>query len=359
MNVDSVGVLARHRGRLVLLLGALLALAAISAIVKHWWRLGEPGVRFAMTEYDFGKIPSGRAFTYEFPFRNRSGKPVTIERVHSSCGCIADDSAHQPIPDDGTGSVRVILTTHGIRPPRTLAKRLLVVFEPPEVKPVVLILRANVRPEVRCEPDTVLLKESSPGKEVSADLIVHREMLPPDEFASVLVEAPLSYYRLKDLDRTRDEYRVQVELMSERAPRTPSPLKVRYRKKGKQTHVVVPVVFQRQQHVELVPPAYVKVVSGSSSPTEFAETTKAKFVVTSPGRRQLRVLDIVPERPEDGRFLRWRIHPGIPSFEIWLSQCPPGRDSVYSTGLFVVLGDLGGSRERLRLDVRIVVTATE
>jgi len=44
-------------------------------------------VQFKEVKHDFGKIKQSSPVTYDFTFKNVSGKPVVIESATASCGC--------------------------------------------------------------------------------------------------------------------------------------------------------------------------------------------------------------------------------------------------------------------------------
>jgi len=77
----------------------LVALALIS--VGVYFSLSKPAssqgrLEADRADYDFGTIPmNGGNVTYEFALENKSGEPVTIEEVSTSCMCTTAFVSHQ------------------------------------------------------------------------------------------------------------------------------------------------------------------------------------------------------------------------------------------------------------------------
>ena len=59
------------------------------------------------TEYDFGKIPQGKAVNHVFLFTNTGSVPVSLENVQASCGCTTPEWSKDPVPAGATAKITV------------------------------------------------------------------------------------------------------------------------------------------------------------------------------------------------------------------------------------------------------------
>lgn len=64
-------------------------------------------LKFASSEFDFGKIPQGKPVTHIFTFTNTSATPVALENVHASCGCTTPVWSKDTIPPGGSSQITV------------------------------------------------------------------------------------------------------------------------------------------------------------------------------------------------------------------------------------------------------------
>ena len=70
--------------------------------------LQQSALFFNITEAQFPKIPEEHEpVTVEYGYVNRSDKPLTINKVTASCGCIAANYDKLPIPAGGKGTIKV------------------------------------------------------------------------------------------------------------------------------------------------------------------------------------------------------------------------------------------------------------
>ena len=72
-------------------------------------------VVFHKLVHDFGAIvKNDGAQTYSFEFTNKSARPVTIQKVTSSCGCTTSGWTKEPVAPGAKGYVNVTYTPSGI-----------------------------------------------------------------------------------------------------------------------------------------------------------------------------------------------------------------------------------------------------
>lgn len=80
--------------------------------------LQQSALFFNITEAQFPKIPEEHEpVTVEYGYVNRSDKPLTINKVTASCGCIAVNYDKLPIPAGGKGTIKVSFKPKGYSGP--------------------------------------------------------------------------------------------------------------------------------------------------------------------------------------------------------------------------------------------------
>ena len=62
--------------------------------------------KWAVTAYDFGKIPMNKPVTHVFKFTNTGSEPLVIASVQASCGCTVAEYSKEPIGPGGEGFVK-------------------------------------------------------------------------------------------------------------------------------------------------------------------------------------------------------------------------------------------------------------
>lgn len=64
-------------------------------------------IHFTSTYYSFGTIPKNQVRKVAFPFHNTGSKPVIIQNVDVSCGCISAKYTKRPIKPGKKGYIIV------------------------------------------------------------------------------------------------------------------------------------------------------------------------------------------------------------------------------------------------------------
>lgn len=68
----------------------------------------EAEIRFDTIAHDFGDIPMGEKREYEFVFHNIGNKPLVIQEVNTTCGCIREHHTVRPVMPGRSGSITAI-----------------------------------------------------------------------------------------------------------------------------------------------------------------------------------------------------------------------------------------------------------
>ena len=103
--------------------------------------------------YDFGRRPDTETVAHDFVIRNDGSMPVTVWRVHSSCGCMAAVPKPRVIPPGGTGVVHATLALAGRRGPQR--KSLTIEAKEPGMAAPRLWLMGDVASEIALDPPYV------------------------------------------------------------------------------------------------------------------------------------------------------------------------------------------------------------
>ena len=68
----------------------------------------EAEIRFDTIAHDFGDIPMGEKREYEFVFHNIGNKPLVIQDVNTTCGCIKEFHTVRPVMPGRSGKITAI-----------------------------------------------------------------------------------------------------------------------------------------------------------------------------------------------------------------------------------------------------------
>ena len=70
-------------------------------------------VKFAETEYDFGKVKDGEKVTHVYKFTNTGKEPLIINSAKGSCGCTVPEWPKDPVAPGATGEIKVEFNSKG------------------------------------------------------------------------------------------------------------------------------------------------------------------------------------------------------------------------------------------------------
>lgn len=68
----------------------------------------EAEIQFDTIAHDFGLIPQGEKREYDFVFHNIGSKPLIIQQVNPTCGCISEHHSVRPVMPGRSGKVTAI-----------------------------------------------------------------------------------------------------------------------------------------------------------------------------------------------------------------------------------------------------------
>ena len=117
-----------------------------------------PYIMLEKTEHDFGKIPYNGDGTFDFKFKNTGKSPLIISNCQASCGCTVPEWPKDPIPRNGTGSIKVKYNTTRVGH----FQKTVTIQSNASNAPVVITIKGDV--EKQPEEKTVPIKEDNiPG----------------------------------------------------------------------------------------------------------------------------------------------------------------------------------------------------
>lgn len=70
-------------------------------------------IKFAETEYDFGKVKDGEKVTHVYKFTNTGKEPLIINSAKGSCGCTVPEWPKDPVAPGGSGEIKVEFNSKG------------------------------------------------------------------------------------------------------------------------------------------------------------------------------------------------------------------------------------------------------
>ena len=70
-------------------------------------------VKFAESEYDFGKVKEGEKVVHVYKFTNTGKEPLIINSAKGSCGCTVPEWPKDPVAPGATGEIKVEFNSKG------------------------------------------------------------------------------------------------------------------------------------------------------------------------------------------------------------------------------------------------------
>ena len=344
-----------REGRLVIPLAAAMAVGVSAFLYFDYYANSPvpPPVTFLTSRYDFGKVRAGEPLDYTFEFTNTGQEPLTLQKVQSSCGCLAAASSGERFGTGEKGTIRVSLSTAGIVAPAEVRKNVFVEFEGKTALTIPLTVAAEVRPEVRAEPAEIKLLRDRSIPVISQKVVVIREMLAPEVFAKLHLLTPPSV--MATVEATDADERVyNLAFTTTTMTAFPGPVEIVCGESPDAERIPIRLsVSDAQDSVRVAPSLFYASFSRATPTDEALRQATRSFILHTDGYD-----DVTVEKLEgDGKWLTWSIHPGSRpiAFDVRLKAMPPG--DVFSSVLMVYYtADQGRIRGKLPIDVRVVIT---
>jgi hypothetical protein len=270
---------------------------------------------FESKDHDFGDVPEGPELVWDFRYVNHSDQAIQVKSTHASCGCIVVTAEPETCSPGGSGSIRVVLQTMGVKPPARIAKSIEVLFDG-DVAPVRLVVAANVQPPVTVVPAVITFL---PGASWTSQVIIRRERLDIAEFRAVELRCDESIYKAELLSRDSQDACYSVQLRDAPGTRELEPLQVFLRPSAQVPAIIVPC---RQEGAIVLPRAYLIVIDGSHDSIT-GEESKQRFRVSCPGADHVEVKECELFGASAARFVSCaKDDEQADSVFVWLKEVP-------------------------------------
>ena len=321
----------------ILALGVGLGLVAFVDLT----RFDQRGDFFEKTVHDFGDVASGLDLECGFPLTNTSRRPLFIEDVRVSCGCLSKNLSKRRLSPGDTHVLRFVLRTAGMRPPQPLKKTILVKVRDGEARHTVpLTILAKVEPDVVMSPPEVALDAAGTSDEVR--VAIRRKQLNVEEFATLLVPSNTMGYDFRIVRRSSNVVELGIKKVPGRESRYLRRIEIPYRARGQRKSAVLPVRTTAPL-VQLQPSAYVTSFPQGKDEEEIRRMTSEEFQLVG-AEGHIEVLKIEASVPAGG--FRWHVSQKDPArFRVWV--CGPSRDvGITSTTLRISYLYSSGSQSK-------------
>jgi uncharacterized protein DUF1573 len=100
-------------------------------------------LKFAETEFNFGKIASGEKVSHEYKFTNTGKEPLVITNAKGSCGCTVPQWPKEPIAPGASSSILVEYDSKGKSGAQTKQVTITANTDPPQT---IIYIKGDVTP---------------------------------------------------------------------------------------------------------------------------------------------------------------------------------------------------------------------
>ena len=192
--------------RLLFLTVTLLPLAVSShtAIGKS-----RSGIVFLNHIRDLGEVVQGEKSVVTFPFENRGDRPITVQGVHSPCGCtVAEAEPNQVYEPGAKGVIQVTFNSSDFV--GRVVKAVTVMTDQKYVPTKTLTIKAKVIAELDVQPPVIDFGEVRGGSESVKEIVVRRVRGSQTKILEVIQDH--DWIDVLQVSGREDEWRYQVRL---------------------------------------------------------------------------------------------------------------------------------------------------
>ncbi len=142
----------------------LVTLVAASSI------LAGPKIEFKNTKFDWGSVGQGTKVSLTYDFKNVGDQTLTIDGVHTSCGCTNAEASSKSIAPGKSAKITAVFNSSNFK--GKVMKTITVDTNDPDSKNVSLSASGNVKPNVEILPGRINFGILKPGKEFKQTLLI-------------------------------------------------------------------------------------------------------------------------------------------------------------------------------------------
>ena len=217
--------------------------------------LPQPDIQFEEKIYNFGRVDEGSKVTHIYKFKNVGQGDLHIEKIRSTCGCIATllTDGENIIPPGGEAEIKVVFDTKGRKGYKS--KTLFIHSNDPNESLLKFRLTGLVGPPLALKPDKLLFLDVD-----RRQLPITRKLIASPVGKELLkiakIESTSAYLTAKIVKNT-PEHRNRVEIAVTLSPKVPSGSlneKLRlYAEDEEEPVIEVPVIVIVKREIKVIP----------------------------------------------------------------------------------------------------------
>lgn len=131
---------------------------------------GAPRIEFDRIIEDFGLVPQGEKIKREYLFRNKGQERLILEKISSSCGCVATISSATEVLPGATGSIEVRVDSSGRKGRESYS--VAVLSNDPDNRLITLLLAGIIKADVSYSPKWIDFGRVSKGDSVEREIVL-------------------------------------------------------------------------------------------------------------------------------------------------------------------------------------------
>ncbi len=239
---------------------------------------------FETTRHDLGEVRLETEYPVTYRLLNSTTRPICIQDIKSSCGCVSPQFDPEPIPPGAGRDLTLTLSTKGVTSLGPLVKHAWIRFD--NQQQVELELLARLEPEIHLEPRELTFSADQPEQK----LIVERRQLEPAAFAALSLLASTEHYDVREDGSARSPDRREFLVRLRGMPAGASLPTMTMANSLSNTVFPFSTVICSRSGPTLRPSAFVVVVTDAS-----ALPPPQRFELFDPDSRPLRILDITAD----------------------------------------------------------------
>lgn len=167
----------------------LLPVVGLVMLVATGAALAGPKIQFKSTKYDWGSAPQGSKIPLTYDFKNVGDKTLTIDAVHTSCGCTNAEASSKSVAPGKSAKITAVFNSSGYK--GKVMKTITVDTNDPDQKNIQLNASGNVKANVEVFPGRINFGVLKPGRTFTQTLVV--KTVNPGKIWPVGAEASANY----------------------------------------------------------------------------------------------------------------------------------------------------------------------
>ncbi len=306
-------------------------------------------IEFKEDVVDLGIIERESVVSHKVTFKNCFDRPVWIESIKRSCGCLASDFSAQPIVPGDSGEILVSLDAKQGMGKRNdvIIKNLTIKFAPVDLEKVVTI-RALPLDDIITESEEVSVNLE---RQTTNQIKVERGFLPEADFKKLSIEVAEG---AKVIIAARNQDFIEFVVNYQGRKFAPSDLVLlKYRKKQEQVVKWLRIVEDKTGMPDLRPLNFFKRINKDVDVPSLESISSEKFSINDGGKK-LEVARIFFENNKTTGYFGWSLDRAAKNeFVIFLTTVP--EKSIVEEAVVEFVEIESGKKRSCKLPVRVLV----